>query len=303
VHFALAEWLDGGFYRGPRPSETFRKWAGEEVRDMKVQAAGSEDGVEFDIDKYVDATALGVSLLDRYVDHYGEDEDKETLAVEQTFQVEITSGQKGQQRVIAIFVGTFDGVFLDHSDGGIYLWEHKTANRVATAFLRLDDQAGGYFAVSDIVLHHQGVLEKNEHVEGVLYNYLRKAEEDERPRNEKGECLNLDGKVSKRQPQPVFHRELIDRNRNEVATQMRRLRDEVEIMNGMREGRIPIIKNTAWDCPRCQFFDMCVLDEKNPRAAREYQALNYNQYDPYSDHRKSAGELWRMSCSKMKMKS
>jgi hypothetical protein len=65
-------------------------------------------------------------------------------------------------------------------------------------------------------------------------------------------------------------------------------------MNEMRTGRLPVIKNTAWDCPRCPFFDMCVLDEKNPRAAREYQALNYTEYDPYADHRKSAGELWMM---------
>lgn len=300
VHEALAQWLDGGFYRGEKPSKFFANWAGDEIRELELIQDRSEDGVDFEIKEYVDAKELGVSLLDRYIDYYGDDGDKETLAVEQTFQVEIVEGHK----VIATFAGTFDGVFLDHSDGGIYLWEHKTANRVATAFLRLDDQAGGYFAVADIVLHHQGVLEKNEHVEGVLYNYLRKADEDERPQNEKGEYLNKDGKVSLRQPQPVFHRELIDRNKNEVATQMRRLRDEVKIMNEMRAGRFPIIKNTAWDCPRCQFFDMCVLDEKNPRAAREYQALNYTEYDPYQDHRKSAGELWmRQGFSKKRKRS
>jgi hypothetical protein len=290
VHEALANYYDGGFYRGEKPSKFFANWAGDEIRQLEMIRSQSEDGIDFEIKEYVDAKELGVSLLDRYIDYYGEDSDKETLAVEQAFQVEIVDGPKGNQRVIAIFVGTFDGVFLDHTDGSIYLWEHKTANRVATAFLRLDDQAGGYYAVANIVLHHQGVLNKNERVEGVLYNYLKKQEEDERAQDERGQYLNLDGKVSKRQPGPTFQRELIDRNKNEVATQIRRLRDEVKIMNGMRDGSLPIIKNTAWDCPRCQFFSPCVLEEKNPRAAREYIAQNYTEYDPYADHRKSAAE-------------
>lgn len=287
VHLALADWYDEGFSRGPLPADTFGEWADGEIEEIEVYQEYREDDKDIVVREYADFKALGVSLLERYVEAYGEDPDLETLAIEQPFQVEIVD-TKG--KVIAIFSGTFDGVTLDHRDGRIYLWEHKTANRIATAYLSMDDQAGGYYAVADTVLRHQGILGKNEHIDGVLYNFLRKAAEDDRPMNKEGLYLNKDGSVSKQQPGPVFHREPISRNRREVQQQFRRMRDEVTIMNKMRTGELPVIKNTAWDCPRCPFYNMCVLDEKNPRAARELMGQNFTKYDPYADHRKSASE-------------
>lgn len=288
VHIALAEWYDGGFHRGPHPSDTFAKWVGEEVEDIRVLTEVTEDDKNIMVEEFLDAKELGISLLDRYVAAYGKDKDLETLAVEQPFQVEIVDSNGN---VIAIFSGTFDGAFLDHRDGRIYLWEHKTASRISTAYLSLDDQAGGYYAVADTVLRHQGILAKNEHIDAVLYNFIRKAAEDDRPINKEGLYLNKDGSVSKQQPGPVFYREPVSRNRREVQQQFRRMRNEVTIMNKMRTGELPVIKNTAWDCPRCPFYAMCVLDEKNPRAARELMDQGFVTYDPYLEHRKSAAEL------------
>jgi hypothetical protein len=286
VHIALAEWYDGGFHRGPLPAETFANWVGDEIEEIPARDYG-DDG-EIVREEFIDAKELGVSLLTLYVEAYGKDKSLETLAVEQPFQVEIVDG-KGN--VIAIFSGTFDGVTLDHSDGRIYLWEHKTAAQVATAYLAMDDQAGGYYSVAEVVLHHQGILEKGEHIEGVLYNFIRKAIPDKRPMNKHGLYLNKDNSVSKQQPKPIFHREVIDRNPREVNRQFNRMRDEVTLMNKMKSGELPVIKNTAWDCPRCPFWTLCVLDEKNPRAAKEFMELKYRYEDPYKDHRKSAAEL------------
>jgi hypothetical protein len=286
VHIALAEWYDGGFSRGPLPAETFANWVGEEQEAIKVFNNYREDDTDITLAEYEDALILGVAMLEGYIDTYDDDPELETLAVEQPFQVDIVD----QDGVIAVFSGTFDGVLLDHADGRIYLWEHKTAGNISTAFLRLDDQAGGYFAVADMVLSHQGILEKDEHIDGVLYNYLRKAMPDERPMNDDGLYLNKDGSVSKNQPKPLFHREVIDRKPREVSAQFRRIRDEVRIMNKMRTGELPVIKNTSWDCPRCPFFNMCVLHEKGGKAWEEFRDLNYIKYDPYQDHRKSAAE-------------
>jgi hypothetical protein len=225
------------------------------------------------------------------VKHYGKDPELETVAIEQPFQIEIYDGRTKGGSPLAYFAGTFDGVLYDHEDGHYYLWEHKTAASISTAFLQLDSQAGGYFAVADYVLRSLGLLEASEAIEGVLYNYLRKAVPDLRPRNAEGRYLNKNGEVSARQPQAEFHREVVERNPGEVQSQLRRLRDEVTVMNGIRAGKIPLLKNTSWNCPRCPFFDLCVLDEKgNQRAVREYKKSSFIVTDPYADHRKSASE-------------
>jgi hypothetical protein len=284
IHLALAEWYGKpGFKRGPHPAHTFDAWVGHEVRTIK---ASSEEWNEEDA--YSDAHALGMNMLNRYVDHYGTDPDIEMIAVEQPFEIDIELDGE----IVATFAGTFDGVHIDHSEDPprVYLWEHKTAAQISTAYLALDDQAGGYFAVADETLHAQGLLTPEQHIAGVQYNFLRKNKLDPRPQDERGMYLNLDGAVSKKQPAAMFEREVIERNPGEVQTQLRRLTNEVQLMNAMRSGEQEIIKNTNWNCPRCPFFEMCQLHEKGGRAWKDFMRISYTIRDPYGDHRKSAAE-------------
>lgn len=283
VHIALADWYDIGFHRGRKPWLTFRDWVGEEITEYVETTPNGFGEREFE-----DAKVLGENMLRGYVDLYGRDEDLETLAVEQPFQIELLD-EDGTP--IAIVAGTFDGVLYDHEDGEIYLWEHKTAKQIRTSFLALDDQAGTYYAVASNVLREQGILGPKEHIKGVLYNYLRKAKPDDRPQDERGLYLNKDGSISKNQPAAAYHREVIERNPGEVNKQLSRIRDEVKLMNAMRDGTMPVIKNTSYDCTFCQFFELCQLDEKgNKRAVRQYMKAAFAERDPYADHRKSAAE-------------
>lgn len=282
IHYALAEWYGLGLKRGPQPWRTFAAWVGENTEQMP---AGKDAWGETE---YEDARTLGVSMLKRYVEHYGKDRDLSTLAIEQPFQVDLTD-EDGHY--VCTAVGTFDGVCEDYGDTALYLWEHKTAAQISTAFLALDDQAGTYFAVADTVLRSQAILGPREHISGVLYNYLRKAKPDLRDQDEHGRYLNKNGTVSMSQPAPEFHREVIERNPGEVNRQLSRLRDDATWMQAIRDGKMPLTKNTTFRCPQCRFFEMCQLDEKgNERAVRQYKSLMYNQQDPYADHRKSAAE-------------
>jgi hypothetical protein len=284
VHYALAEWYKPGFRRGPRPVTTFKKWMASQESEL-IPAGYNDQGQA----QFADALELGVSMLTRYVARYGKDDELETLAIEQPFQVDILNG-KGEYVVTA--VGTFDGALLDHSDDGIYLWEHKTAANIATAFLALDDQAGTYFAVATQVLRALELIEPGDAIDGVLYNYLRKAKPDERPKDPQGFYLNKNGERSKVQPPAEFHREVVERTPGEVNRQLSRIRDDALLMRAVREGKVPLTKNTSYRCPKCPYFDLCVLDEKgDQRAVKAYKRSSFNAVDPYADHRKSASEL------------
>lgn len=283
VHESLAEWYKPGLRRGVRPATTFSKWI--DKFGSESVAAGKDDRGET---VYEDAKTLGVSMLRKYVELYGKDQDKETLAIEQPFQIDILD-KDGKYVVTA--VGTFDGVHYDNVDGGIYLWEHKTAAAIQTAFLALDDQAGTYYAVATQVLRAQGIIGPKDVINGILYNYLRKAKPDSRDKDQNGLYLNKDGSVSKRQPKPEFHREVIERSPGEVNRQLERLGDDARWMRAVESGRAPLIKNTTPNCPYCQFFDLCVLDEKgNKRAVEAYKRSSFTVEDAYRDHRKSTDD-------------
>lgn len=283
VHYALAEWYKPGTKRGVRPATTFKKWMASQESELIPAGYNDQGQAEF-----ADALELGVSMLTRYIERYGKDEELETLAIEQPFQIDVID-EAGKYVVTA--VGTFDGALFDATDEGIYLWEHKTAATISTAFLALDDQAGTYFSVATQVLRALDLIDPGDSIDGVLYNYLRKAKPDPRPVDDRGMRLNKDGSVSKSQPQPEFHREVIERSPGEVNRQLGRLRDDALLMRAVREGKVPLTKNTTFRCPKCQFFDLCKLDERgDQRAVKAYKRSSFVKSDPYADHRKSAGE-------------
>lgn len=286
VHIALADWYLKGKKRGPHPAETFDVWCGDEIREIAASWA-DRDAEWYDAPKYEDAHTMGVAMLEAYVDKYGKDDQWNVIATEQPFHTKVLSN--GQQ--IAYFDSTFDGVFRDEEDGQVYLMEHKTARQIQTAYLDLDPQAGAYWAVATAVLRAKKQLGPKETIAGITYNFLRKCMPDERPKDGRGQSLNKDGSVSKRQPPPAFHREIIERNPEEMRTEMEALADEVEWMNAIRAGQVPLRKNRTKDCTFCDYFAMCKLDQRGGDRWKQFADSEYTQADPYERYRlKSAGE-------------
>ncbi len=280
VHIALAAWYQKGTRRGPHPAETFSNWAGDEIAYAKTYLDDS-----YDAPVWEDARELGIVMLDAYVDHWGKDPQWHIISTEQPFQVTV----KRNGSPIASFRSRWDGVARDEADGQIYLIEHKTASQISTAYLELDDQAGSYLAVASRILRAEGILRRDEEMAGIQYNFLRKARPDTRPQNEAGLRLNKDGSVSKKQPSPLFVRpDPVERGPREQAVQMRRLADEVAVMNALRDGTIPVTKTPTRDCPRCPYWDMCLLHERGGNAWKTLARNSYTLQDPYRDDRKSS---------------
>jgi hypothetical protein len=284
VHEALALWYEPGFERGPLPATTWKAWVGDEIRYIKANYA-DHDREWFEQPVYEEAGELGEAMLKGYVEEYGDDPYWEVLAIEQPFELEIVRDGK----VIAIFIGIFDGVEINHEDNLMELMEHKTAASIKTMHLPLDNQAGSYFAVATIVLRHQGIIGPKDTIDGIRYNFLRKAMPDKRERNHAGAYLNKNGSVSKVQPAKRFVREFVDRTPREVSYQMRALADEVYIMNLVRRGRLPVTKVKNDMCTYCQFFQMCKMHERGGNAWMEYRDAMYTVSGP-SPLRKSAAE-------------
>lgn len=283
VHLALAEWYSGpGLVRGPHPVETWLEYVGEEERDMRLKGH-DEDA------KFVDAKALGESMLTRYVEVYGEDESWEVIQPEMPFQIQIPYRKK--DGTMAIYAGTIDLVYRDLETGGIKLGEHKTAANISVTHLQIDDQAGAYWAIASKILQEKGVLRRGDIIEGITYNFLRKVFPDDRPVNKLGQKLNKDGSVSKRQPKPEFERHHVERSQRERRTQLLRIQNEATWMDLARRHPDSIMKSPRYDCARrCQLYTLCELNERGGNAWLEYREAMFVRKDPYADHRKSAEE-------------
>jgi hypothetical protein len=282
VHIALAEWYKKGYRRGPHPADTFEKWCGDEIREIRASREDWEDQA-----KYENARELGIAMLENYLDFYGHDRYWNVVAIEQPFKIRV----EWHGKPIAIFMSTWDGVYRDKLDGRLYLMEHKTAAQVSTAYLELDDQGGIYWAVAGAWLREKGILKPGEEIAGIMYNFLRKTKGDDRPQDEGGAYLNKNGEVSKRQPPPAFVRKLVERSPREQSTQMIRLANEVKVMNAVRDGTIPVTKNTTRECATmCEFFAACVLHERgSTRAFDEYVRHSFDKTNPFDRYLKSAG--------------
>jgi PD-(D/E)XK nuclease superfamily len=285
IHQALAEWYLEGSKRGPHPAETWTAFCEDEERFIPTDY--EEDGA-----KYVDAVELGVSMCNEYVKLYGKDSHWNVISTEQTFRQLIADPRYkpepgGKLKALVRYVGTFDGVYRDLRNGKIYLMEHKTAAGIQTRHLPLDDQAGSYWMVAGKILRKQGLIGPRESLEGIMYNFLRKSLPDDRKRNEKGEALNKDGSVSKRQPAPAFLRELVERTSVERKKMQERIQAEALHMAAMRNGDLPVYKKTTKDCDwDCDFYKMCIMDEGGGDV-EEYKDAMYVRRDTYADHREN----------------
>ena len=286
IHQALAEWYQPGFSRGTDPRKTWLKFCHDEeiyVKDNKALP----DEVE-----WIAARDLGFAMLDSYLELYGDDPSWNVISTEQAFQAKITMPNAPGGYVVLL--GTFDGVYRDaEHNNALMLMEHKTAAGMPNVgWLEIDDQAGTYFAVAEAVLRAKDLIGSDEHLDGIMYNYLRKATPDDRPRDEHGRALNKDGSISKRQDTQRFMRHPVWRSREQRIKMKQNIINEVELMLAYRNGMLKITKTPTADCIwDCAFFAMCQLHESDADW-REYRDAMFHKRDPYSDHRlalKSAG--------------
>lgn len=315
MHLALAEYYPAGTKRGINPVETWLEYCGQTrawIRDNSHTDPDTPDLIE--------AKELGQVMLEGYLQRWGADEHWDVIQPEYRFHVLV-----GRPTPMLSYVGTFDGVYRDLRDGKIKLMEHKTRGRtITTKHLRLDNQAGGYWAIASHELRHQGLIGPKESIWDIEYNFLRKGMPDERPKNELGQATNrptkkhyidvltgvdgwtvpeltkmkldeLDGiavahmwqvygDVSKSQPAPLFVRYPLRRTAAERNSQLQRIQDDMQHMNAVRSRALPVTKSPGDHCNFCPFVEMCELHEAGGDW-KQYRKFAYHVEDPYADHR------------------
>lgn len=263
--------------RGRPMLETWEEWCTETrnwgTRNDKARKQFNEE--EFD-----EMVVMGRYLLEEHMRVYGGDPDWQVIAREETFAANI--------RNKAIAVGTIDLVVRQLSTGHVWIVDHKTAKSFpGETSYNMDDQGGSYSSLATTILRHKGLIGSSERVRGIIFNVLRKGKRDDRPRNEEGLYLNKNGSVSKIQPQSVLKRYDVHKTRSQQKHQLQRIVDDVEVMNAVRQGVIPVTKSPQKLCGWCDFFQLCQLDEDMGDTDSLKKALFVTR-DPYHDHREGA---------------
>lgn len=301
IHLCLAEYYTppgrDGFSRGKNPLETWEEFCTGQNAILK---AGDyyDDNAEYE---FVQAKELGDSMLSEYLSEYGDDPHWEVLMPETRFEANIPFTKDQLARgvpakllmdpaTITKIVGTFDMPVIDHSfpKPRVMVVDHKTTNkRENTKHLMKDDQAGTYIAVGTGYLRRLGLIDKKQSIEGMIFNYLRKAKPPEKPRNAQGQVLNKDGSVSKVQPAPLFWREQVMRGRHNMMRQVQRIAEDAEVMAYARQGVIPILKSPGEHCNWCDFSDLCDIDENGDDFEGFVESV-FKRQDQYADHREGA---------------
>ncbi len=284
VHAALAKFYKPGVKRGPHPAKTFAVLYEAELEEQARFGFKDEDGT------WHDALELGTAMLEGYIDLYGKDDRWKVVATECPFEVPVDSSGMpvwdGTRRVIFTYVGVLDGIWMDTwNDNELFIPDHKTAAAINTNHLTLDEQAGAYWTYGVDWLRHQRLLKPQAQLSGMLFNFLRKALPDDRPRDLEGHYLNKPtkaalvqyvteqrgaraavrakgltvdelieylgapalqlGEVSKSQPPPLFHREPVYRDEAERLAVRDRVLEEAREMRLVRRGRLAAYKNPS----------------------------------------------------------
>jgi Zierdtviridae exonuclease len=242
---------------------------------------GSRD-YESDDPHWVDAEKLGPAMLEHYVEHYGKDAQWKVIITEQPARQTVWVNGKPAFE----YVFTLDGVWENQDTGKLWIPDHKTTSvsRIDSRYLRLDDQASAYWTWGVDWLYENRMLKPDQKLAGMLFNFLRKAEPDPRPKDPAGRCLNKDGTISKQQPPPYFIRQPIYRDEYEREVVRERAIQEYNEMRAVRGGLVPAYKSPSpFNCPNCWLLDICELHE----VGADYQELientasKWDPYDPY----------------------
>lgn len=296
IHKALEVRYPVGDQRGKLSLvlEAFEQALGDEKRRMLSQR------LDFSENDLVDALDLGVAMLRGYVQKYGQDTEWEVLHTEAPFQIDVLNAEG---TLIAVYCGTWDLLVWDKRRKRWRLVDHKTARAFPDfAWLSLNDQAGSYLWVAPEVLVHKGIWDERHDIDGITFNYLKKAMPDERPTDDQGRALNkptraekklhgdnYPGSVSLRQPASRYEREETFRSPAARVRQHHKVVVEIEHMNAMRNGELEPYKIPMPDCVRCPLFDVCDLHDQGDDW-QDMLETTFVQRDPYLDHRAAMEE-------------
>ena len=275
----MAEYYIPGKKRGRPLVETFEEWVTSEQKlaKAKMRVSNDEPG---DPAVFAGMRDMGMELLTAYEEAYRGDPHWEVISPEIPFQAMINKE--------VINLGTIDLVIRDLNDGAIKIVDHKTCGQFPNVdYLGLDDQCGRYNAISQTILRRKGLIGPKEIVRGMEYNYIRKGKVDEREVNDRGESLNKDGTVSKRQPTPLFKRHMIKKTNAEKKRQLERIVDDAIAMQMTIDGLFPVLKSVSKECTWCDFFQLCRLDEQCADTDM-FKERMFRHVDPYADHREGA---------------
>ena len=288
IHLALEHfYAPGGLKRGRDPIKVWRNYAADD--GLITMPSGQVNDVT-GTPEYVQALTLGEDMLSGYFEHYGKDPHVYVLAAEKDFQMIIPGRKAGTDA--CVYAGKWDLLWRDETDNALWLSDHKTARDLSVKHLTLDDQAGSYWALAGQFLRANKLIGPKEMLKGIEYNILRKYSPpiDDRPMDENGLRLNMNGSISKRQPKGMdyrYLRERVHRTAKERQSQIRRIAVEAEAMDRMRNDRELLYKNPTSDCSwDCSFFLLCELHERQSDY-EEYKSMAYRVEDPYADHREA----------------
>ena len=171
IHKALEVRYPVGTKRGPLPDvlAAFEAACGEQHRRIW------EKGGDLDDEEVHDGIELGKAMLIGYVKHYDQDSRWQVIHTEQPFQIDVRHPVTG--RLIAVYCGTWDLFVWDRVDKVYRLVDHKTRAQFKQdwSFYDLNDQGGSYLWVAPEVLRHMGLLGPKDHIDGIVFNMLRKA--------------------------------------------------------------------------------------------------------------------------------
>lgn len=294
-----------GFTRADvNPHDTWDQFCQNTYAKIAAFPYFSED----DEKEYVDAVVLGHNMIDGQLAQWNLDPGFEVLMPEQRFKANIPFNIRqrdmplshwvrlGYPRggasggIIATAVGTLDLPVRDHTDGQgtITMLDWKTTrDRRNLKQMNKDNQFGTYISVTTGYLRKLELITDKEAVERGIISFARKAKIDNRPTNDAGQYLNKDGSVSKVQGSPRFWREVVQRNKANRLRQITRIADDVEHMQAVRLGVMPVTKSPSDHCNWCDFTDLCDVDEDGGDVEGFIKDV-YRTEDPYADHQAGA---------------
>jgi len=281
VHDAFDGWYGKGLRRTDAPLHQHFS----EIAEQAIGIASANGAPDYVLDKAHELAALGQAMTEAYQDHYGQDPDVNVIGAEIPLEFSLAD-ENGL--VIAKHLLKPDLVFLDRQ-GDAWLMEHKTATQIVTEHLTIDDQARPYGAMAERALRKIGLLRKGSRFRGIMYNFLRKAFPDDRLTNDKGQALNKNGTVSKKQPAPLFKRHPVEMTRQAKVVTLQRLQAETILITGLterlRDGRLQadlLQKTPSKGCPRfCDYFAICQAEDGGADI-RQMTRDMYQRRNPYT---------------------
>jgi len=178
-------------YEGNRTGtvDYFENWSYNRINQL---------GIEAD-EKFIAAMELGRMMLEEYVAEYENKDNFEVIATEKTIRHKLPTPTGGRSKYS--LTARLDGLVRMLDTGKIFSLEHKTYARLDTRSMEMNHQFTAQIWLGKYMAEALGL---EEHVQGVIYNGLRKQAPGPRVKA------------------PLFHREFLYRTESEIAAMLHR---------------------------------------------------------------------------------